>query len=403
LKRLVAIVLVAIVAIALVLAAAELLPSLDLNINPPMSKDFHFGVSFGGNTSQDAKVLIDKVKGFTNLFVVQSGPVEGNETAMNEIVDYAVNSGLDVVAAFGFFNPNYTWQVPWLDYAKQTWDSHFLGVYIHDEPGGVTVDANWTDYFEQLSIRNSSNYREHQPAINMVMNGTLPLNDYELGQAAYHFVTGLQTDPDLNQLENRSILAFTSDYALYWFDYLGGYDTVFAEFGSNQSITQTIAMVRGAATMQNKTWGNIITWTYHQPPYLVNGSEMYSELVAGYTAGAKYEVIFDYPTITGNPYGILTEDQFDAMQKFWNNIPALRVDDQAEAVFVLPQNLGSGFRNPLDGIWGLWPTDNRSMLIYSNMQMLLSRYGSGLDVVYEDPHYPIERNYTQVYWWNQTL
>ena len=402
LKRLIEIVLVVIVAIASVIAAVELIPALDLNKDSPMPEDFHFGVSFGGNTTQDAKVLIDKVKEFTNLFVVQSGPVEVNETAMNEIVDYAVNSGLDVIVAFGYFNPNYTWQVPWLDYAKQTWKRHFLGIYMHDEPGGTTIDFNWTRYFKQLSIRNSSSYYEHEPSIDLAMNGTLPLNDYTLEQSAYHFVTSLQTDPDLNQLENRSIPAFTSDYALYWFDYLGGYDTIFAEFGSNQSITQPIAMARGAATMQNKTWGTIITWTYDQPPYLVNGTEMYNQLVAGYTAGAKYEIIFDYPTITGNPYGILTQDQFDAMQKFWNNIPTLKIDDKAEAALVLPPNFGSGFSNPQEDIWGLWPPNNNSTLIYNNMQTLLSRYGTRLDVVYDDPHYPLEGNFTQVYWWNQT-
>ena len=320
-KRLVTTVLVVILAVALVIATVELLPTIDLGSNTQITKDFHFGVSFGGNTTQDAKVLIDRVKDFTNLFVVQSGPVESNETAINEIVNYAVDSGLDVAVAFGFFNPKYTWQIPWLDYAKQTWKSNFLGIYIHDEPGGTTIDANWTGYFTQLSIRNSSIYREHQPLINLAINGSLPVNDYELGQATYHFVTELQTDPDLNQLQNRSITAFTSDYALYWFDYLGGYNTVFAEFGSNQSIFLPIAMARGAANMQNKTWGTIITWTYNQPPYLVNGTKMYSELVAGYTAGAKYEIIFDYPTIADNAYGILTKDQFDAMEKFWNDIP----------------------------------------------------------------------------------
>ena len=402
-KRRITTVLVIILSVALVVATIELLPSLDLDSNTQITKDFYFGVSFGGNTAQNAKVLIDRVKEFTNLFVIQSGPLEGNETAINEIGNYAVESGLDVVVAFGFFNPNYTWQVPWLDYAKQTWRSHFLGIYMHDEPGGTTIDANWAGYFKQLSIRNSSIYREHQPAINLAMNGTLPINNYELGQATYHFVTELETDPDLNQLQNRSIKAFTSDYALYWFDYLGGYNTVFAEFGSNQTILLSIAMARGAATMQNKTWGTIITWTYDQPPYLVNGTEMYSQLVAGYTAGAKYEILFDFPTIAGNSFGILTKDQFDAMEKFWNAIPTLKVDNKADAALVLPKNFASGFRDSQDGIWGLWPADNTSKLIYNDMQTLFSIYDTGLDVVYDDPLYPIEGNYKQVYLWNQTL
>ena len=79
---------------------------------------FHVGVSFCGNTTAEAKLLIDRVKSYTNLLVVQSGPVSINETAMNEIVDYAVASDLDVIAYFGYFNPAYPWQIPWLDYAE---------------------------------------------------------------------------------------------------------------------------------------------------------------------------------------------------------------------------------------------------------------------------------------------
>ena len=86
---------------------------------------FHFGVSFCGNTTAQAELLINKVKSYTNLLVVQSGPVSINETAMNETVDYAVKSGLDVIVYFGFFNSNYTWQIPWVEYAKQQWGSHF--------------------------------------------------------------------------------------------------------------------------------------------------------------------------------------------------------------------------------------------------------------------------------------
>ena len=118
---------------------------------------FHVGVSFCGNTTADAKLLVDRVKTYTNLFVVQSGPVSVNETAMNEIVDYAVSAGLDVIVYFGYFNPKYTWQVPWLDYAKQTWGNRFLGIYLNDEPGGQTIDINWTGYFNQIRLRNLLN------------------------------------------------------------------------------------------------------------------------------------------------------------------------------------------------------------------------------------------------------
>jgi hypothetical protein len=203
-------------------------------------------------------------------------------------------------------------------------------------------------------------------------------------------------------LETHSINSFTSDYALYWFDYLGGYDTIFAEFGSNQSVNQAIALTRGAAYLQNKTWGDIITWTYDQPPYLENATAMYNQLVAGYTAGAKYEVIFDYPQIPGDPYGVLNAEQFAAIEKFWNNIPTLKVNSIAEAALVLPENYGWGMRDPRDLIWGLWKPDATSAQIWNISQKLLAEYGSNLDIVFQDPQFPVEGKYQQIYYWNQT-
>ena len=68
---------------------------------------------------------------------------------------------------------------------------------------------------------------------------------------------------------------FTADYALYWFDYLAGYDVVLAEFGWNYSRQINVALNRGAATIQNKDWGVIVTWTYNNPPYIGSGEELY--------------------------------------------------------------------------------------------------------------------------------
>ena len=123
--------------VVLVFAFLELiLPYFEANTeSQQLSKSgFHVGASFCGNTSAQAKLLIERVKNYTNLFVVQSGPVSTNETSMNEIVDYAVKSSLDVIVYFGYFH--YSRQIPWLDHAKQQWGIHFLGVYLNDEPGG---------------------------------------------------------------------------------------------------------------------------------------------------------------------------------------------------------------------------------------------------------------------------
>jgi hypothetical protein len=398
-RRLVALILVVII-VASVLVTTELFGALSRQKMIFQQSGFHVGVSFGGNTTAQAKLLIDKVKTYTNLLVVQSGPVSVNETSLNEIVDYAVGSGLDVIVFFGFFNPTYPWQIPWLDYAKQTWGTHFLGIYLFDEPGGQVIDQNQTAAFNQLRTTYPSAYYEHQIGINLTLNGTLPINNTD---AATHFLSILKAELGLNQLENRSIHSFTSDYALYWFDYQAGYDTIFAELGSNQSTTQTIALARGAATLQNKTWGTILTWTYNQPPYLVNGTEMYKQLTESYVAGAKYVAIFDYPQIPGNPYGILSDEHFEALQKFWNNIPTLQVKSKAEAAFVMPHDFGWGMRSLQDKIWGIWAPDSASLQIWNDKEKLLAQYGTRLDIVYDDAQFPIEgKMYQHVYFWNQS-
>ncbi len=401
-KRYLIITLAVIVAIVLVLASFELLlPYLDHKSGSQQLKQsgFHVGISFCGNTTAQAKLLVDKVKGYTNLFVVQSGPVSINETAMNEIVDYAVASGLDVIVYFGFFNPKYPWQVPWLDYAKQQWGDHFLGVYLNDEPGGQTIDNNWSSIFVQLKIHNASEYFQHEPEINLALNSSLPIDN---NSAAHHFVNVVNTGLGLNELQIRSIHSFTSDYALYWFDYLGGYDTIFAEFGSNQSSTQAIALARGAARLQNKTWGTIITWTYNEPPFIENSTAMYNDLISGYLGGAKYEVIFDYPQIDDNPYGILTDQHFLALEKFWNDIQTLKVNNVPEVALVLPHNYGWAMRSLEDPIWGVWKPDSTSDQIWNISHRLLSQYGLNLDMIYDDQQFPFQGKYQQVYYWNQT-
>ena len=401
-KKVLALTLLILLVAAVFVAAAVYLLDSQANQKANRQTDFHVGISWGGNTTAEAKLLIDKVKAYTNLFVVQSGPVSVNETAMNEIVDYAVSSGLDVIVYFGFFNPAYPWQLPWLDYAKQQWGNRFLGVYLNDEPGGSTIDANWTGYFNQIKIRNASDYYLHVPAIDLALNDSLP-PDYD--QAAVHFLDAVEVDLGLQELKNRSITAFTSDYALYWFDYLGGYDTLFAEFGSNHSIAQNIALARGAARMQNKTWGAIITWKYSQPPYLDSGSAIYEQMLDAYMSGAKYVVIFDYPQIQGNPYGILTDEHFKALEDFWSVVQDAKVDvnANADAVLVLPRNYGWGMRNPDDHIWGVWGPDEKSPVIWNISRELLSRYGLGLDIIYEDAHFPVEDRYRRIYYWNQKV
>jgi hypothetical protein len=338
----------------------------------------YFGVTFCLNTTAEAKVLIDRVKYYTNIFVVDSGPVSKNVTALNEICDYATNAGLDIMVYFGLYDQ--AWQLPWTNNASRRWGSKFLGIYHYDEPAGSLLDTGNSSVF--LSSNPPENYDE----------------------MANMFVQSWQTMPGLHSLKilENPPTTFTSDYALYWFDYLAGYDVILAQIGLNHSRVQDIALVRGAARVQNKSWGVIVTWTYDELPYLEDGDQLYQDMLTAYENGAKYVIVFNAPKI--NDYGVLTQEHFDALEKFWHKIQTDQNHNaiSAQAVLVLPKNYGWGMRNPNDNIWGLWSADEKSPQIWNATRILLDRYGSQLDIVYNDPMFSVKDKYSEIYYWNAT-
>jgi hypothetical protein len=356
-----------------------------------VNEEFFFGVTCGLNTTSEAKLLIDKVKGYTNLFVVDSWDISTNETALDEICDYAVNAKMSIMVFFDFIgiaNYPYAWHQQWLDSARDRWGDRFLGVYLYDEPGGRQIDEGQWDGGEEVKriFENVSDYSD----------------------AANRFVTSIHSSRSMQDVKNRSIPVFTSDYALYWFDYLAGYDTVFVELGWNHSATQNIALGRGAANVQGKNWGAIITWTYQNPPYLASGPQILQDMFVAYQSGAKYVIVFNYPRDPeSNPYGVLTEKHFAAMETFWDQIHASprsapeKTEDQV--AFVLPKDYGWGMRNPDDKIWGFWSSDNLSTLIWDNMNKLIMKYGLKLDIIYDDSHFNFEEKYPKIYFWNSPV
>jgi hypothetical protein len=381
---------------------------------------FHVGVAFQGDTSAEAKLLIDRVKSYTNLLVLGSTPVSRNETATNEVCDYAVAQGLDIIVNFGYYDPfvsapeeafrRWPWQHSWVEAAKQKYGNRFLGVYYDDEPGGITLDWDWQGFFENYSsyFSQPSNETLHRIYANLIeanASGTRPDN-YDL--EAEYFASLLGATFGQTASGPTEVTTFTSDYALYWFDYLGGYEVVLAQFGWNHSYVQDIALVRGAARMQNKQWGAIITWKYDVPPYLASGEEIYTQMVTAYQAGARYVTIFNYPTLEGNDYGVMQDEHFQALERFWNDleIPSARYVpnlSEADAALVLPRNYGWGMRNPDDKIWGMWGPDEKSAKIWEISRKLLSDYGLRLDIVYDDPAFPLADKYPKVYYWNETV
>jgi hypothetical protein len=269
-----------------------------------------------------------------------------------------------------------------------------FSVYNHTEHGSITTPTNVI----LVSREEAPVVGTYEEALSM-----LPFRSYD--ETAARLVDHIQTTTQW--LRNQSVPAFTSDYALHWFDYQGGYDVVLTQVGGNRSINQDIALGRGAATAQNKDWGTILCWKSDIEPYLSSGDEMYSQTRASYEAGAKYVVVFNYPALAGNLYGgAMQKEHFQALERFWNdcvqNPQVAQGANQAEAALVLPHDYGWGLRRQNDTIWGFWQPDDKAPAVWSSLQNALAVYGARLDIVYDDPAYPVSGKYSQVIYWNQT-
>jgi len=472
-------------------------------------KPFYVGVTYCGRSVQEAKELIDKVKDYTNLFILQSATLQ-NVIDVEEIGDYAIASNLKfaVYTSCSFYPRSYYSTTYGVNAAKERWGEDFIGVYFYDEPGGDMLDEPSISYgyVEQqvdgmprsLQVSKhgdviSSYYYDNKTAtyvyakyysdgrINITYYNTdyenypfpfdywyypdgeitvcqetwgseienivytsenitqcpYPVQTYEQvlkqkpiqnnDDAAKVFVnktkdrmygnTGtsyLENMPDdmivytgesLNKTQlDKSVLLFTADYGLYWWDYKSDYDLVLAELAWNNSATQEIALVRGAANFQNKQWGTCITWKYTHAPFLTDGVEMFEQLKMSYEAGANYVMIFNYSEDPTNP-NILLDEHFSALESFWNDIvqnPAfVHGSIRAKAILVLPENYGWGMRNQHDNIWGIWPADDASQEVWTKVQSKVNEYGLELDIVFEKPNFFASWKYADIYYWHQ--
>ncbi len=105
--------------------------------------DVYVGVAFCGNTTTQAKLLIDRVKDYTNLFVLDCGinPISANLSAAREICDYAINANLSLIINLGTWTPqDWPAKIQFLNESKFLYGVKFLEVYYDDEPIGVAMD-----------------------------------------------------------------------------------------------------------------------------------------------------------------------------------------------------------------------------------------------------------------------
>lgn len=473
-------------------------------------KPFYVGVTYCGNNVTEAEQLIDRVKVYTNLLVVQSGPLMDNFTRMEQICDYAVNSGLNIIVYYSRNGDANNTCSQFANVAPSRYGSHFLGLYFNDEPGGklldhysnmllkvntddsISVDSNgqydsfwntttsiskavdflnsgeidiWASYInfqnptddvnnETVYCTNGTIYFSSTPTSTesklkplylwYLPNGTVldKLDKNGVAVTGYGSISGfepyqqvwdsrpIKTYSDLandyvytqrhylgtDAIGNSSnVNLLTSDYALYWFDYKAGYNTLFAELFGTKTDSQTLALIKGAADMQGKSWGAMIEWANRTTITLQTGTQIYNEMRQAYRDGAEYAVVFNYQgeqqvqnnnsTTTFSSSGLLQDTQFAAMEKFWSNVvenPKETNNVKAKDALVLPASFGGGMRNKDDGTWGYWNPDNTTQQVWNTLQSSLAKYGSKLDIVYDDSAYPTAGRYQHVVYWNQT-
>jgi hypothetical protein len=358
---------------------------LDLFVNESAKlrdQDVFVGIDVAYDNVEDTKVLVDEVKSYTNLFVIGSTGITWNNSKLDEVCQYVYDSGLYFLVYTHPTNTTDFSQTQWITEARQRWEDRFLGLYAYDEPGGHQIDRD----FPYNLVKEAKNYTDAANKYVGLLNENLK-----------HF-----TDPEY-YLRASEFPLLTSDYALYWFDFKAGYDVVFAEFGWNYSRQLNVALCRGAATVQNKNWGVMITWTYNNPPYIESGEDLYDDMILAYNNGAKYILIFD--SNSDYTHGILEEEHLEALKKFWNHINhnSQASDAATERVaYVLPKDYAYGFRGPNDKIWGLWEADALSYEICTKFNDLLEQYGNRLDVIYEDTKPYDVSMYSELILWNGT-
>jgi parallel beta-helix repeat protein len=366
-------VLVTVLIVSLFLVATEFAVPVQSESEEP----FFVGVEIGWRANvTECKAVIDEVKNYSNLLILANSVIMCDEASLNETCDYAYDAGMHIIVWFGgeTMSPSdanvsrYITYHPylWVIKAKQRYGDRFLGAYFKEELGGVVLENGSPVIIEQNF---QQSYKDLET--NFVQGASQNMEVFSTIAPVMNFST------------------FISDFGLYWFDYKAGYDVVFTEFTKNNTRPLHLALGRGAAQVQNKDWGVMITWEYDDPPYTEPADELYDDMVFAYNSGATYVAVFDSWS-EEHTNSTLTEDHLAALKNFWEYVqqnPEKHGGLKADTVLVLPEAYGFGFRSPTDTIWGYKAADLWTTKMYNDVSELLDEYGSRLDIVYSDPEF----------------
>src|SRR4030067_2612799 len=198
LRYLIAVFLLLVLLLAFIIAALLLKPKETEN-------DVFIGIEVGFANVDEIKSFVDEVKGYVNLIIVSDLNITRNATVLYDVFDFLHARNLYFIPFMSLLE--FVDDPDFFQVARQRWGEHFLGVYTFDEPGGKQFDA-----VEHRPIDEAENYSD----------------------AASKYVRSVSEEGLLlwsrNFRQMGNVRLFTSDYALYWFDYKACYNVVFSPF-----------------------------------------------------------------------------------------------------------------------------------------------------------------------------
>jgi hypothetical protein len=350
------------------------------------------GVDIGYGDEDVVYSVADAIQGSANLIILGSTKVTSNTSKLTAVCDYLYQRGFYFIVYVGIANKILPPRGPdawFFSFANQRWGNRCLGVYLFDEVGGKQLDYEISNPDKPVARANN------------------------VSDAAIHFVFNLNTflflETQIFYSPPSNLKLYTSDYGLYWFDFLCGYDTVLCQFvgepigGQDRQIT--ISLTRGASKSLGKSWGAIITYGHHDTA-LENGTQLYQDMILAWKSGAQYIVVFDGNSSISQQEGVLKQEHIDAIKQFWDQAKSNPSLDKypADVAYVLPVDFGFGFRGPQDNIWGLWPSNETSTRIWNDASNLLTEYSGNIDIIFEEKTSaaPVEMPYHTLIFWNGT-
>jgi hypothetical protein len=362
------------------------------NISDADDQPMYVGIDVGFGDEETVYKIADAVEGYVNLIILGSLNVTTDTAKLSRVCDYLYQRDFSFIVFVAFtveathppyLPPNGPSHQFFLE-GKERWGDKLLGAYVFDEAGGKFIDFTGKTDFPKVA-----NY----------------------SQAAEAFIThtGYFLSDYSDYYGSPNLTRYTSDYALYWYDYMAGYDIVFGEFVGNHSRQLAVALYRGAAKSLGKNWGTMITWKYDQPPFIEDPLQLFHDMVLAYKNGAKYIIVFNSPgnNSATTEYGILTRAHLSAIKAFWYYTQLCPPNEEfpAETAYVLPSDYGYGFRGPADRIWGAFGPDTLSPVIWNATNSLIQKYGTKLDIVYETKtdSVPVTLPYKKLIYWNGTI